>query len=72
MHFIYLSTYNAPRISFFHNFKPGEILLRKWNREDEDLDENIPEDSEVFYYALCIIFMQENFIQDWIAESKSS
>lgn len=47
VHFIYLSTYNAPRISFFHNFKPGEILLRKWNREDEDLDENIPEDSEI-------------------------
>ncbi|KRZ45434.1 Protein AAR2 -like protein [Trichinella pseudospiralis] len=52
VHFIYVSSLGkhgdrAPRIGFFHNFAPKEILVKKWDKENEDLaDENDVEQVE--------------------------
>ncbi|KRY08130.1 Protein AAR2 -like protein, partial [Trichinella patagoniensis] len=42
VHFIYVSSLGkhgdrAPRIGFFHNFAPKEVLVKKWDKENEDL-----------------------------------
>ncbi|UMM16342.1 hypothetical protein L5515_013388 [Caenorhabditis briggsae] len=49
VHFVYCSIKSAPRIGFFHNFKAGEIVVKKWNKEAETFEdgevpaEQIPE-----------------------------
>jgi hypothetical protein len=45
---IYLfSVPRAPKIAFFHNFEPKEIVLRKWNKSNEDLFDYVSDDVEV-------------------------
>ncbi|XP_072048360.1 protein AAR2 homolog [Amphiura filiformis] len=45
VHFVYFSAVNirdnqtAPRTGFFHNFKRKEILVKRWNKKDEDIAE---------------------------------
>jgi len=38
VHFIYMSVKQAPRIGFFHNFGPKEVLVRRWDGKAEDVD----------------------------------
>lgn len=47
VHFIYASVKEAPRIGFFHNFQPGEILIRKWDKKDETFSDYKANDEEV-------------------------
>jgi len=53
IHFVYYSSVNvsqrtvAPRTGFFHNFSRGEVLVRRWSRETEEIVDNVsPEDQE--------------------------
>lgn len=39
IHFIYLSVKKAPRIGFFYNFQPKEIVAKKWDKLNEDFSE---------------------------------
>ncbi|CAI4229192.1 unnamed protein product [Auanema sp. JU1783] len=36
VHFIYCSVKGTPRIGFFHTFKAGEIVIKRWDTKDED------------------------------------
>ncbi|CAD6191770.1 unnamed protein product [Caenorhabditis auriculariae] len=45
VHFVYCSIRGMPRIGFFHTFKSGDILVKKWDRQKEDFcDEVVTED----------------------------
>ncbi|CAI5441229.1 unnamed protein product [Caenorhabditis angaria] len=45
VHFVYCSINSTPRIGFFHTFKAGEIVVKKWNKQTEDFeDQEVPED----------------------------
>lgn len=37
----------APRIGFFHHFKKGEVLVKKWDRELEKISEETVSEEEV-------------------------
>ncbi|XP_022184665.2 protein AAR2 homolog [Nilaparvata lugens] len=59
LHFIYINATNehndyAPRIGFIHNFKPKEMLVKKWDSEKEDISDEVVSDEEVarFKYNL--------------------
>lgn len=49
IHFIFYSPVSktndiAPRVGFFHNFKSGEVLVKKWDNKAEDISaEPVPE-----------------------------
>lgn len=45
IHFVYFSVKDAPRIGFFYNFQPQEIIMRKWDKGNEDIS-NYKENSE--------------------------
>lgn len=52
LHFIYINATNdhndyAPRIGFMHNFKPAEVLVKKWDTENEDISEEVVSEEEV-------------------------
>ncbi|KAF8362731.1 hypothetical protein PRIPAC_89654 [Pristionchus pacificus] len=47
VHFVYVSVKGMPRIGFFHNFQPKEVLVKKWSKETEDLDESIVSAEEI-------------------------
>lgn len=51
LHFIYYSGVSkygqsAPRTGFFHMFAPGEVLVRKWNKYNETMSEEIVSEEE--------------------------
>jgi len=52
VHFIYFSTVNikegtvSPRTGFFHNFTAGELLVRSWNQETENLLDDVSEEDQ--------------------------
>uniref|UniRef100_A0A914H0E4 Protein AAR2 homolog n=1 Tax=Globodera rostochiensis TaxID=31243 RepID=A0A914H0E4_GLORO len=37
VHFVYFSVPGAPRIAFFHCFQEKEVVLRRWDKQSEDL-----------------------------------
>ncbi|XP_022919505.1 protein AAR2 homolog [Onthophagus taurus] len=37
----------APRVGFFHNFKSGEVLARKWDKINEDMSMDVVPQSEI-------------------------
>merc|ERR1719219_1889424 len=47
IHFVYYSSVNvrermtAPRTGFFHNFSRGELVARRWNKKEEDLEDTV-------------------------------
>lgn len=50
LHYIFYSSVDsnsgdiAPRIGFFHNFKKGEFVVKKWNVDEENMSrETVPE-----------------------------
>lgn len=47
IHFFYVNVPGAPRIAFFHDFKPKEIVLRKWDKEKEDFTEYTSNEMEL-------------------------
>ena len=52
IHFIYYSVSDKHgsigiRNGFFYNFKPKEILLRKWDKLGEMIDTNLPKEDEI-------------------------
>lgn len=47
VHFIYFSVNTAPRIGFFHCFKPREVLVRKWDPKREDMMVSPVDEEEV-------------------------
>jgi len=56
VHFIHFSTVGrdgvsqAPRTGFYHNFKRGEILLKKYDERAEDIVVEVPSDEELARY----------------------
>ncbi|XP_041373332.1 protein AAR2 homolog [Gigantopelta aegis] len=55
VHFIYYSACNstgqvAPRTGFFYNFQPHEIVVRKWNKYNEDIEEESVSPEELERY----------------------
>ncbi|KAI1716149.1 AAR2 protein [Ditylenchus destructor] len=38
LHFVYMSVKDAPRIGFFYNFRQKEVVVRKWDKAAEDLE----------------------------------
>ncbi|CAB3404407.1 unnamed protein product [Caenorhabditis bovis] len=47
VHFVYCSIQSAPRIGFFHTFKSGEILVKKWNKKNEDFEDQLMTDENI-------------------------
>ncbi|CAK5082452.1 unnamed protein product [Meloidogyne enterolobii] len=47
IHFVYMSVPGAPKIAFFHNFVLKEIVLRKWDKKNEDLFNCVSDDVEL-------------------------
>uniref|UniRef100_A0A914V7U3 Protein AAR2 homolog n=1 Tax=Plectus sambesii TaxID=2011161 RepID=A0A914V7U3_9BILA len=47
VHFIYYSCGRAPRIGFFHDFKPQEVLVKKWDKQTEDLSMETVDEEEI-------------------------
>uniref|UniRef100_A0A1I8BST8 Protein AAR2 homolog n=1 Tax=Meloidogyne hapla TaxID=6305 RepID=A0A1I8BST8_MELHA len=47
IHFISMSVPGAPKIAFFHNFTLKEIVLRKWDKKNEDLINCVSDDVEL-------------------------
>ncbi|XP_011637245.1 protein AAR2 homolog [Pogonomyrmex barbatus] len=51
IHFIHYSAVDelgelAPRIGFFHDFKKGEFLVKRWDNKEEDISsESVPEET---------------------------
>lgn len=50
------SVKGAPRIAFFYNFKPKEIILRKWERQKEDLADYVSNEIEVIFNFILSLF----------------
>jgi hypothetical protein len=50
----FLSVPGAPRIAFYHNFKAKEVILRKWNKEREDLDDYTSNELEVCLFNFLL------------------
>ena len=52
IHFVYYSSVNmsqksvAPRTGFFYNFNRGEVVVRKWNKETEEILDNVSSDDQ--------------------------
>jgi len=50
IHFVYYSSVNVrdrvtgPRTGFFHNFCRGELVARRWNKKDEDIEDSVSEE----------------------------
>lgn len=53
VHFIFFNSVSAitedvaPRIGFFHNFKAGEVLVKKWSKVDEQVSDEPVNESEI-------------------------
>uniref|UniRef100_A0A8R1DNV7 Protein AAR2 homolog n=1 Tax=Caenorhabditis japonica TaxID=281687 RepID=A0A8R1DNV7_CAEJA len=47
VHFVYCSIKSSPRIGFFHNFKAGEIVVKKWNKQEETFEDEKIDESEI-------------------------
>ncbi|CAH1373516.1 hypothetical protein MTP99_014899 [Tenebrio molitor] len=52
LHYIFYSSVSAtddiaPRIGFFHNFKRGEVLVKKWDKKTEQISAEPVKESEV-------------------------
>ncbi|KAH7695613.1 AAR2 protein, partial [Aphelenchoides avenae] len=47
VHFIYVSVKDAPRIGFWHCFKEGEIIVRKWDKAAEDFADYLSNNAEI-------------------------
>lgn len=56
IHFIYVSYKKAPRIGFFYSFKPGEILIRKWNKNEETITDYISNAEEVSKFGIHVVY----------------
>ncbi|GMT14800.1 hypothetical protein PFISCL1PPCAC_6097, partial [Pristionchus fissidentatus] len=50
VHFVYVSVKGMPRIGFFHHFESKEVLVKKWNKTTEDLDEATVSNEEIERY----------------------
>jgi len=52
VHYVYYSSVNlaqktvAPRTGFFHNFTRGEILIRRWRRDHEEVVDSVNEEEK--------------------------
>ena len=52
IHFVYYSSVNlaqktvAPRTGFFHNFARGEILIRRWRADQEEIVDSVSEEDK--------------------------
>ena len=52
IHFVYYSSVNlaqktvAPRTGFFHNFARGEILIRRWRPDQEEIVDSVSEEDK--------------------------
>lgn len=55
IHFIYYSSVSkegsaAPRIGFFHEFKEGDVLVKRWDKKTEDIQlDEIPDEEQKRY-----------------------
>ncbi|EEZ98158.1 protein AAR2 homolog [Tribolium castaneum] len=53
VHFIFYNSVSAttddvaPRVGFFHNFKPGEVLVKKWSKVNEQISDEQVNESEI-------------------------
>lgn len=54
IHFVYLSVKDAPRMGFFYNFQPHEIVAKKWDKVNEDFSEYEFSEIEVLFFKYFI------------------
>jgi len=53
VHFIYFSAVNvkegmiSPRTGFFHNFTRGELVVRRWKEDTENLVDDVPKEDQL-------------------------